>query len=156
MKAVRRDDLISSLVFLVFGVIATFASLRINTGTLRDPGPGLFPLITGILIGIAAGGMFVKYYLQSHPAVQPPPGARGKLWHNKPAATVAIMLLYALTIEWLGFLTVTLLLLFVLFKAVGSLSLKASLGGAILTAAIAYLLFKVALNVQLPVGPLGV
>jgi len=69
---------------------------------------------------------------------------------------MVIMLLYAISIDWLGFLTVTLLVLFTLFKAIGELSIKVSLGGAILTAAVAYLLFKVWLNVQLPVGPLGV
>jgi len=155
-KAMRRYDLISSLVFLVCGVFITVISLRIHIGTFRDPGPGLFPLITGILMGIISGGMFIKSHLQSASARQESLGEDKRLWHNKCVATVVIMLLYAITIDWLGFLTVTLLILFFLYKAVGDLSLKVSLGGAILTAAIAYLLFKVWLNVQLPVGPLGV
>ena len=156
VKAMRRYDLISSLVFLVCGVFITVSSLRIHVGTFGDPGPGLFPLITGILMGIISGGMFIKSHLQSTSAGQEPLGKDKRLWHNKSVATVVIMLLYAITIDWLGFLTVTLLILFILYKAVGNLSLKVSLGGAILTAAIAYLLFKVWLNVQLPVGPLGV
>jgi putative tricarboxylic transport membrane protein len=156
VKGMRRYDLISSLVFLVCGIVITVSSLRIHVGTFGNPGPGLFPLITGILMGIISGGMFIKSYLKSTSAGQEPLGEDKRLWHNKCVATVVIMLLYAITIDWLGFLTVTLLVLFVLYKAVGGLSLKTSLGGAIATAAIAYLLFKVWLNVQLPVGPLGV
>jgi hypothetical protein len=148
--------MISTLVFLVCGVVITVSSLRIHVGTFGDPGSGLFPLITGILISLVAGGMFIKARRQSISAGQKPLGEDKRLWHNRCVATVVIMLLYAITIDWLGFLTVTLLILFILFKAVGNLSIKVSLGGAILTAAIAYLLFKVWLNVQLPVGPLGV
>ncbi len=151
----RRYDLISSLVFLVLGLVIAVSSLRINVGTFRDPGSGLFPLITGILMSIIAGGIFIKSFLQSISKGREPLGKDKRLWHNKSVATVVIMLLYAITIEWLGFLTVTLLILFVLFKAIGGLSARASLGGAVLTAAVAYLVFKVWLNVQLPVGPLG-
>lgn len=152
----RRYDLISSLVFLVCGVFIAISALWIHIGTIGDPGPGLFPLITGILMGVIAGGMFIKSYLQSASAGQKPLGADKKLWHNKSVTTVVIMFLYAIAIDWLGFLTVTLVGLFILYKVVGNLSLKVSLGGAIVTAVIAYLLFKVWLNVQLPAGPLGV
>ncbi|MBI5605703.1 MAG: tripartite tricarboxylate transporter TctB family protein [Deltaproteobacteria bacterium] len=152
----RRYDLISSLVFLGCGVFITGVSLRIHVGTFGDPGPGLFPLITGILMGIISGGMFIKFLLMSTPAGREPLGKDKRLWHYKCVITVVIMFLYALTIDWLGFLPVTLLILFILYKAVGGLSLKISLGGAILTAAITYLLFKVWLKVQLPVGSLGI
>ncbi len=151
----RRYDLISSLVFLVLGVVIAVSSLRMNVGSFRDPGSGLFPLITGILMCVIAGGIFIKSCVQSLSAARNPLGKDKRLWHNKSVSTVVIMLLYAITIEWLGFLTVTLVILFVLFKMVGDLSARASLGGAVLAAAAAYLVFKVWLNVQLPVGPLG-
>ena len=151
----RRYDLIRSLVFLGLGIVIAVSSLRINVGTFREPGSGLFPLITGILMSVIAGGIFIKSCLLSLSAARNPLGKDKRLWHNKSVATVVIMLLYAITIEWLGFLTVTLLVLFVLFKTIGELSPTASLGGAVLAAAVAYLVFKVWLNVQLPVGPLG-
>jgi predicted membrane-bound spermidine synthase len=151
----RRYDLISSFVFLVLGIVIAWSALQTHVGTLKDPGTGLFPLITGILMGAIAAGIFIKSWVMSVIAGREPPGTDMRLWHNKSAATVAIMVLYAITIEWLGFLTVTLLFLFVLFKAIGGLSLRASVGGAVLTSAAAYLVFKVWLNVQLPVGPLG-
>lgn len=151
----RRYDLISSLVLLACGVAIAAGSLPINVGTFRDPGPGLFPLITGILMCLIAGGAFAISWLRSGSAAREPPGADKRLWHNKSVATVVIMLLYAMAFEWLGFVADTFLVLLVLFKAIGGLNLRASLGGAILTTAIAYLVFKLWLNVQLPLGPLG-
>ncbi len=152
----RRYDLISSFFFLVCGVFITVSALRMPVGKFAHPGPGLFPLITGILIGIVSGGILIKSCLQSISSAQEPLGGEKRLWHNKPVAILVITVLYAMTIDWLGFSTVTLLMLFVLYKAIADLSLRASLGGAILTATAAYLLFKVCLNVQLPVGPSGV
>lgn len=152
----RRYDLISSLVFLLFGVFITISSLRLNVGAFNNPGPGLFPLITGILTILISGGMFIKFYLQSIVAGREPLGADKKLWHNKPVVVLVVMFLYAVFMDRLGFLTVTALMLFLLYKYMGDLSLKTSLGGAIATAVCAYILFKVWLNVQLPVGPLGV
>ncbi len=152
----RRYDMISSLVFLVCGVVIAVSCLWIHVGTFRNPGSGLFPLITGILMIIVAGGLFITTHMRSISGGREPFGKDKRLWHNKPVVTVVIMLLYAITIDRLGFLTVTLLILFILFKAIGELSIKLSLGGAILTAAISYFLFKVWLHVQLPVGPLGV
>ena len=147
----RRYDLISSLVFLVAGIAIAAGSLKLPVGSLSDPGPGLFPLITGILTALVAGAIFVVALLS---ASGPLGGDKG-LWHAKPVITVAIMLCYAFALEWLGFLTVTLVALFVLFKAIGNLSFKASLGGAALAAGVAYLVFALWLKVQLPAGPLG-
>jgi putative tricarboxylic transport membrane protein len=152
----QRRDLISSLVFLVCGVIITLSCLRLPVGTFSDPGPGLFPLITGILMGIISSGVLIKSYRQSNSAGRERLGEDKRLWHNKAVATVMIMFLYAIAIDQLGFLTVTFVMLFILYKAIGDLSLRASLGGAVVTAVMAYVVFKVWLNVQLPVGPLGV
>ncbi len=151
----RRYDLISSLAFVICGVAIAAGSLPINVGTFRDPGPGLFPFITGILMCLIAGGVFAFSWLQSGSAAGEAPRADKRLWHVKSVTTVAILLIYAIAFEWLGFATDTFLVLLILFKAIGGLSLRASLGGAILTAAIVYLVFKVWLNVQLPAGPLG-
>jgi len=152
----QKYDMISSLVFLVCGVIITLSSLRLPVGTFRDPGPGLFPLITGILMGIISSGVLIKSYRHSSSAGRKPLGEDKRLWHNKAVATVIIMFFYAFAIDWLGFLMVTFVILFILYKAIGGLSLRASLGGAVVTAVMAYVVFKVWLNVQLPVGPLGV
>ena len=153
----RKNDLISSLAFLICGIsITLFSLLRISTGTFGNPGSGLFPLITGILLTIIAGIVFITSFRQSNAAANEPPGADMRLGHIKPAATVIIMFLYAITIDWVGFITASLILLFFLYKAIGNLSVKVSIGGSVLTTVIAYLIFKVWLNVQLPTGPLGV
>ena len=151
-----RFDLISSFVFLSFSILVTLLSLRLSTGTFGNPGPGLFPTITGILLTMTSGILFVQSYLRFRSKKKEILGADKRLWHVKPAATVIIMFVYAVTIDRLGFITTSLILLFFLYKVIGDLSVKVSLSGSILTTAITYLLFKVWLNVQLPTGPFGV
>jgi len=137
------------------GVLITFGSLRLHVGTFENPGLGLFPLLTGILLGLLSGGLFIRSLLKSPSKTEESLGGHGRQW-QKVVSTVVVMVLYAITMDRLGFLFVTFLLLLFLFKAIGTLSWKLSLAGAILTSSVCHLLFKVLLNVQLPVGPWGI
>lgn len=137
------------------GVLITIGSLRLHVGTFENPGLGLFPLLTGILLGLLSGGLFIRSLLESPAEGEEPFWGRERQW-RKVFSTVLAMVLYAVTMDRLGFLFVTFLLLFFLFKAIGALSWKGSLAGAILISSISHLLFKILLNVQLPVGPWGI
>jgi hypothetical protein len=53
-KSVR--DLLSGLVFILFGLAFAYASLGYELGTALRMGPGLFPLVlAGILVALGAG-----------------------------------------------------------------------------------------------------
>jgi hypothetical protein len=139
----------------VCGVLITIGSLRLHVGTFENPGMGLFPLLTGILLGLLSGGLFIRCLLKRPSEREEPFWGRERQWW-KVISTVLVMVLYAVTMDRLGFLFVTFLLLLFLFKAIGTLNWKISLAGAILTSSISHLLFKVLLNVQLPIGPWGI
>ncbi len=150
----RKYDLISSLFLSVCGILITAGSSRLHVGTFENPGLGLFPLLTGILLAVLSIVLFLRSFMQRPSEEEPMPRRPARLW-RKVAPTVGVMLFYAVFIDRWGFLLVTLLVLFILFKTIGNLSLKLSLGGALLASFISYLLFRVVLNVQLPPGPLG-
>ena len=149
----RKNDLISGLFLSVCGIMIVIMSLRFPIGTFDNPGYGLFPLFIGILLSILSIVLFIRSILRSPSGREAPSGGHKRLY--KVIAVIFFMLLYALTLDWLGFLLVTFVLLFLLFKVIGDLSLKLSVGGAIGTSFISYLLFKVLLNVPLPAGPWG-
>ena len=155
MKAMQGYDRISSLVLAGLGVFIIAGSLRSNVGTFGSSGPGLFPLLTGILLCLVSAGLVIRSFFRGFSSDQEAVGGNNRIWHSKAGLTVLILFLYALTLDWLGFLLATLALLFLLFKAVGNLRLSVSLGGATLISAVAYLLFRILLNVQLPPGPFG-
>jgi putative tricarboxylic transport membrane protein len=148
----RRYDIISSLFLLLCGVLITVRSGHFPIGTFRSPGFGFLPLITGIGLTVLSGALLF-YSLPKRPSE-----SERQFWgHWKQGrnviATVLIMLAYAISLDWLGFIFATFLAMLSLFKPIGRLTWRASLAGSILASIVCYVLFKVLLKVQLPEGP---
>ena len=129
--------------------------MRYPIGTFQNPGYGLFPLLIGILLSLLSFVLLLGSILRNHSGKETLSPSGGQKRRYKVIATVLIMILYALTLDRLGFLFVTFVLLFLLFKAIGQQSIRFSLGVAIGVSFISYLLFKVFLSVPLPEGPWG-
>ncbi len=149
----KRYDLISGLFWLLCSALIIIGSLHLPVGTVANPGPGFVPLLVGILLSIISLAILIFSFLRG--------SLEGKVfWPDKKqwpkvVITLLMMLIYAIAFPYLGFFFSTLLLMFFLFKSIGSMSWKASLAGAILTSSCFYLVFKVWLKVQFPGGPLG-
>lgn len=150
----RRRELISSLFFLVCGILITVSSLRLPVGTFRKPNSGLLPLIVGVLLSTLSAALLIRSAQQSPSEREKPFWGDERQWH-KIITTVLALLLYTLSLERVGFLLATFLLMSFLFKPIGGRGWKFSLAGAIVTSSISYLLFKVFLKVELPVGLWG-
>ena len=61
----REDDRACSLILLGIALAACFGSFQYEVGTFNNPGPGLFPLVLGVVLGvlsliILAGGIVAK------------------------------------------------------------------------------------------------
>ncbi|MBP1724012.1 MAG: tripartite tricarboxylate transporter TctB family protein [Deltaproteobacteria bacterium] len=150
----RRYDLISSLFFLLCGLLIAASSLQMPIGRLGEPGPGFLPLFIGILMGILSAALLIRSLSV---------GTSGKkaFWLDrkqwpKVLATILALIVYGFALRPLGFSLVTLFLLVFLFKVIGEMNWSVSIAGPLLTTSFFYLLFKVWLEVQLPVGPLGI
>jgi len=150
----RRRGLISSLFFLGCGIGITVCSLRLPVGTFREPNSGLLPLIVGVLLSILSTALLIRSSLESFSRKEKPFWGEERKWH-KIVATVLALLLYTLSLERVGFLFATFLLMSFLFKPIGGRGWKFSLAGAIVTSSISYLVFKVFLKVDLPAGLWG-
>lgn len=149
----KRYDLISGLFWLLCSVSIIIGSLRLPIGIVANPGPGFVPLVVGILLGIISLAILIDSFIQG--ASERRVFLLDKKQWPKIVITVLLMLIYTIAMAYLGFLLSTLLLMSFLFKAIGSMSRKASLIGAILTSAFFYLVFKMWLKVQFPGGFLG-
>lgn len=149
----RRNDLMSSLFFSVVGLLIMAGSLGMPVGRLGEPGPGFLPLIVGILLVVISGIVF-RQSLKSKVADQKVPGLDRKQLFKVLTMCLALIL-YAVALKPLGFVLVTFLLIVFLFRAIGNYQWKVSIAGAILITLCFYLLFKVWLEVQFPMGPFG-
>ncbi len=121
------------------------------------PGPGLLPLIAGIILIALGIGVLV-------PAVKKE--RKGKLPEvmffpereslKKVSLAILALAAYGMALEYLGFLLVTLLFMVFLLKFIEPQRWPVVLAASFLTAASSYILFQFLLKVQLPKGILGI
>jgi putative tricarboxylic transport membrane protein len=143
-------DLTSGLFWLT---IAIFISLEgfsnLKLGTLRQPGPGLFPFWGGLLLG-AFSLILLARSLKSSERL----GSGAIPW---PALLVVLgaLLSYLLFLETVGFVLVTFLFLLFLFRF-GKTGWIKSGAWSVIATSLVYALFKFWLNVQLPRGLFGI
>ena len=149
----RKNDLISSLFFLVCGLLIVAGSLRMPIGRLGEPGPGFLPLFVGIFLALLSAALFIRSLrlkMSDQKAFRLDRKERFKV------VTMSLsLLLYCVALKPLGFLLATFLLLLFLFKVTGGFRWKMSIAGPVLITIFFYLLFAVWLEVQFPMGPFG-
>lgn len=142
-------DLISSLFWLAVAVYFTvegFISLKF--GTLSQPGPGFFPFLGGVVLGLLSLIQILKS-LRNKDTL-----ALSGLKSPKFLLAIGATLAYLLLLERIGFVTITFLFLFVLFRLEYK-SWVSSAAFALVGAVSSYVLFNLWLKTQLPAGPFG-
>jgi putative tricarboxylic transport membrane protein len=148
---VKRFDKIGSMVCLIVAAIVIWQSAIIPMGRINKPGPGFLPFWVGIILALLSAVLWVEASLR-----KPSAGTarflsgEGK-WPYVVFAGVSL-LAYTGLMEILGFRISTFLLLICLFWFVGKQKWWVVLTGASLVTVFTYLIFRVALKVQLPAG----
>jgi len=145
-----NGDVLSGLVLAALGIYVLIEARGWNYMSEEGPGPGFFPLWYGIAMVV------LSLVLVLRSAINPAPGApadwtaigRALLAWAAFAGCVALM-------QPLGFLlSFALLTLFVVAVMYGR-PLKIAMAAAVGNAVVFYFLFVLALDLSLPVGPLG-
>jgi putative tricarboxylic transport membrane protein len=144
----RGADAAAALVWLGVGAGVGWAGWDLGLGTIHDPGAGFVLFWVGLLmVGLAL--------LVLGAAVSPPAGApsrwAGTRW-SKVLLVLAALLAYAWALPRLGFLLTTTLVLIGLFKVVEPQRWWVALAGAVTSAGVGYVVFKIWLGAQLPAG----
>jgi hypothetical protein len=150
----REKDRISALFWVVVAIGICFGSVRLSLGGLHKPGPGFFPFLVGSILGILSFLIF----LQSFKAL--PGDEKRAFWPNpkrslKMTYILIALILYALGMDYLGFLFSTLLFLGFLLKAIEPQRWSVVLSGSILGTILFYGVFKYWLDIPFPTGILG-
>jgi hypothetical protein len=146
---VRRRELAAAAVLLAFGLFAITQALGLRFGTIAAPGPGFVPLCLAMALCLAGIGLIVQT-LRATPVstVTSTAGAR----RFAVVGTLAALLVYALVLEWLGFLLATFALLVFFFRALQRQSWLVVVVGSLATSLLAHLVFRTWLRVNLPSG----
>ncbi len=151
----RHPDSVSGVFWLGIGLLLSLWSASYKVGNFREPGPGLLPLILGLLLILFSFILLIQAK-RSSPAS---PGSSA-LFHpggwKRVSYTVSIMLLAVFLYEPLGYLLTFFLLLTFLIRGAGSQQWRATLLITLLSLLSIYLIFVLLLKQQLPKGILGI
>lgn len=173
-KALRKDSWLSAF-WIVCALLICFGSYRLSLGSLSDPGPGMFPFIAGAALCVLSivewWNTSCAYQSDAHALTQEvgdatagsqPASAEAleplfanKLGALKAAAVIVALLIYALSMEHLGFILSTTLFIAFLLWLVERQRWYVIVFGAVLSSMATYLVFKVWLETALPIGLFG-
>jgi putative tricarboxylic transport membrane protein len=147
----RRHQLWASVFWLALGVFVCFYSYWRGLGHIRNPGPGLFPFCLGLAFFIISGVILTQILIKGE-ASETEKEKEGGNFLNVIVALV-VLFAYALFLEMLGYILITLAAMAVLFRIGGYKKIIPILGYSTAIAVFTYLFFTY-LGVQLPSGVL--
>jgi putative tricarboxylic transport membrane protein len=143
----------SSLVWLGLAVLICVGSLRLSLGSFKNPGPGFFPFIAGLVLGVLAAVV----YLQARRAASSTGETKAPLWANpsgvkKVVLTTIVLLVYAIGMYYVGFLVSTFIFFVFLLRTIEPQRWSLVILESLLASGISYLIFEIWLQAQLPRG----
>jgi putative tricarboxylic transport membrane protein len=145
----RHKDKKSSLFWFILGGMAVITARRTGIGTLTSPGPGFLPLVGGLLMILLSLIIFIQAF--SREAKEAEKGwikiGNWRIW----LVTVCLFF-YTFSLNRLGFVIGTFLLLVFLFQLIERKSWLWATFTAGATIFAVYMVFYVWLQIQLPRG----
>ena len=150
----RNRDFSSSIFWMLCSVLIILGSLRLPVGEAHNPGSGFLPLLIGVLMAILSTALLLRSVRKKK--VEEAPPALNSENRFKLIATFLALLIYVPAFPFLGFIFATIPLMVFLFKTIGEMGWKISLVGGTLLSLGMYMVFKVWLQVQFPIGLWGI
>lgn len=144
---------IACIFWLGMGALLGMGSLKLQVGTLSEPGPGFLPLLSGVLL--CAASLIHLFQLRNSRDAASLISSWKEVHWQRGVLVVGGLVAYALTVEYLGYLLTTFLLMFVLFSLYDRKRWGLAIGGSLVVISVTYLIFCVWLKVQFPAGIFG-
>jgi len=142
----------SSLVWLGIAILICIGSLRLSLGSFRNPGPGFFPFIAGLIVAVMALAIHLQSRGKTSAKGTPEPLWADKKRIQKMVFTTLALLAYGVGMDYLGFLVSTFLFLAFLLRMIEPQRWSLVLLESALASGISYLIFDIWLQAQLPKG----
>jgi putative tricarboxylic transport membrane protein len=149
-----KADRISGVFWLVFGLFICIESYRLGLGTLHKPGPGFLYFWTSIFLIILSIVVLIQTW-RSMGTGEPGASIFGKENLQKIVLVLISLFLYAIFMETVGFIPITLLLFVYLLGIIEKKRWFYTILVSVAVTVAAYLIFETWLQSQLPKGLLG-
>jgi putative tricarboxylic transport membrane protein len=148
----KNRDVLSGLFLALLSAVICVMAYRLGLGSGNNPGPGFAAFGIAFLLGLMSLSLCFKGVLHSMRDRGKTEAVKELPW-RKPMLILVILVGYGIFLKYLGFSVSTFLLMMLLVWVVGRQRLRLAFVVSFLTVAFAYLLFVVALRLQLPAGP---
>ena len=159
-----RRKIASSLVLILFGVGFLLYNTKYSMDTWANPGPGVFPLIVGVILVILAALQLLQDIWKSKPNeikegnAESGSSIRGFLRTNKgevkPLLMIAVFIVYLLMVKWVGFFISNFLFVIISSKLMGARDWGRPIALSAGISFFCYFLFEVWLKLSFPRGAL--
>ena len=152
----RNRDNLSSLFLFLFSVVVCVGSYGYSIGSLHKPGPGFFPLLGGLILGILSA----SHFLMAATKRRQGEGGResvgpGKGWKHVVLPLV-VLFAYPACLPVTGFALTTFGFMVVLLRSVEPVRWSTVLKLATGVTLLSYGVFQVWLKIQFPTGIFGI
>ncbi|HET7875833.1 MAG TPA: tripartite tricarboxylate transporter TctB family protein [Methylomirabilota bacterium] len=147
----RRARLAAAGCFLAASAFYLFQTAQLPQGSLEQPGPGLFPMLVGVLLLASSVAFGLQELRPSAGLLARPSPETGR----RVAGIVAALAAFCFLLPWLGYGVTALGLLLTLLRLFGLKRWGAVAAAALVATLASYYLFAVILGVPLPAGRWG-
>jgi putative tricarboxylic transport membrane protein len=143
----KSNDIIGSLIFLIFSLIGFIYGYRLPRGTLFKPGAGFFPFYLSVILGILSLMLLFKSLMRkAGESIQ-----IGSRW-KKLILSVLGLVAFAYILQPLGFVLSSILVFFLIMKFVEGRTWKLTLVTSISFTVFFYVVSVKYLSIPLPKG----
>lgn len=151
----KKTYLVHDIVWIGFASLVCLGGLKLGFGSFQQPHAGFMPFLSGLVLGLLALADLISgvatHWRQEKADEEIWPSIRwGKLFF-----TLALLFIYTILFNTLGFIIATIPLLFFLYRLMEPRPWWVALPASVVTTLLLYLGFKVGLDSQLPTGFLG-
>lgn len=145
----KYGELVATVLFTLFAIGGIYMSSRLPLGTPLEPQPGFVPLVICVfLLAIS----LIQLVISARRTDQSFENV-GEHW-KQPAALIVGLLLYAVVLDYAGYIIATFALSLLIMRVMEPGSWRTPLLVSFLLTAFSYVLFDRLLEVNLPEGPL--
>jgi putative tricarboxylic transport membrane protein len=147
-----RADRYSASFWFLLSVFVSYQSYKLGMGSLHEPGPGFVFFWTAVIVGLLSLAVVVQSFIEKAGDEENEGRIFTKGGARKVILVIIALFLYALLLERLGFVIMTLLLMLFLLRVIEKKPWRLALLTGITITIVAYLVFEMALQSNLPKG----
>ena len=145
----NKLDRISAICFILFGLVSAYEAYSgIGFGSFEEPGPGFYPFWLSSALVILSAALLATNIRNI--GEQLPFWVKGAFY--RPCLSIAVLAVFFIIMMWIGFIVASLYLFLAWMLVIEKEPLKKSLIVSISVSAVFYVVFVLALGIDIPKG----